>query len=246
MKTIDFSYFIERYNAGEMNDSEKEWFTRELAGNEKLRHEVELRRRTDTILKNQDVIKLRNKLASMEKARENPVKDRRKHINMKYAAIIASLVIIGGIVLFSGRHLSKEQIFEKYYKSYETTTTLRSAINEVNSDYTLALEYYKIHDYRNAAVYFSKVIENEPANMHSTLLYGISSFENSNYPEAKRSFRRVIDDNNNLHMDHAHWYLAMCYIKTDDIDKAIGQLSIIKNKGSVYSKDARKILRKMK
>ena len=30
MKTIDFSYFIERYNAGEMDDAEKEWFRNEL------------------------------------------------------------------------------------------------------------------------------------------------------------------------------------------------------------------------
>ena len=32
MKTIDFSYFIERYNAGEMSDAEKEWFQKELKG----------------------------------------------------------------------------------------------------------------------------------------------------------------------------------------------------------------------
>jgi len=56
MKTIDFSYFIERYNAGEMDDAEKQWFTKELNDNEKLRKEVELRRTTDTILKNQDLM----------------------------------------------------------------------------------------------------------------------------------------------------------------------------------------------
>ena len=38
MKTIDFSYFIERYNAGEMSESEKQWFLKELEGNEKLRN----------------------------------------------------------------------------------------------------------------------------------------------------------------------------------------------------------------
>ena len=30
MKTIDFSYFIERYNAGEMSEAEKLWFRRKL------------------------------------------------------------------------------------------------------------------------------------------------------------------------------------------------------------------------
>lgn len=247
MKTIDFSYFIERYNAGEMNDSEKEWFRRELEGNEKLRSEVELRRKTDTFLKNQDIINLRNKLSSIEKRREaTPVRDPRKPVKMKYAAVIASLVIIGGLLLFSGRRLSKDQIFEMYYKSYEAATASRSAMNEANPDYNMALDYYKIHDYRNAAIYFRKVIENEPANMHSTLLYGISNFENSNYPEAKGSFIKVIDDKNNLYMDHAHWYLALCYIKTDEMDKAAEKLAIINKSRSIYKADAKKILRSVK
>ena len=248
MKTIDFSYFIERYNAGEMNDSEKEWFHKELEGNEGLRHEVDLRRRTDMVVKNQDIINLRNKLKSIEKKREEniPVKNPRKPVNMKYAAIIAGLIIIGGIAIFSNRHLNKDEILDRYYRSYETTTTSRSDITETNPDYTLALEYYNIHDYRNAAIYFSKVLEKEPVNMHSTLMYGISNYEISNYPEAKRSFVKVIDDNNNLYMDHAHWYLALCYIKTDEQDKAMEQLAGIRRSNSIYQKDARKISRMLK
>jgi len=37
MKTIDFSYFIERYNANEMSDAERTWFRKELDGNDQLR-----------------------------------------------------------------------------------------------------------------------------------------------------------------------------------------------------------------
>jgi hypothetical protein len=70
MKTIDFSYFIERYNAGEMSESEKQWFLKELEGNEKLRNEVNLRKRTDEILKNQNVMSLRNKLSEIENRRK--------------------------------------------------------------------------------------------------------------------------------------------------------------------------------
>ncbi len=69
MKTIDFSYFIERYNAGEMDEAEMQWFRKELSGNEKLRREVEIRSKTDNILKNQDLLNLRNKLNAIEKKR---------------------------------------------------------------------------------------------------------------------------------------------------------------------------------
>jgi len=67
MKTIDFSYYIERFIAGEMSDTEKQWFLKELEANENLRHEVNLRKQTDEILKKKDVMTLRNKLSEIEK-----------------------------------------------------------------------------------------------------------------------------------------------------------------------------------
>ena len=67
MKTMDFSDFIERYNAGEMSESETQWFLKEIEGNQNSRNEVELRKKTDEILKNQDVISLRSKLAGILK-----------------------------------------------------------------------------------------------------------------------------------------------------------------------------------
>ena len=60
MRTFDLSDFIERYNADEMSDSQKVWFEKELEGNQKLQNEVNLRKRTDEILENQNIISLRN------------------------------------------------------------------------------------------------------------------------------------------------------------------------------------------
>ena len=248
MKTIDFSYFIERFNAGEMDDAEKEWFRKELNNNEKLRKEVDLRRRTDTILKNQDVMNLRHKLNAIEKKRSVPLPARKpgRRINIRYAAAIAGVVIIGSIALLSDRQLSSDEIIDRFYKPYEAESSLRSVELVKNQDYKLALEYYNINDYRNAAIYFEKVIENEPGNMHSTLLNGISNFEIQNYPEAEGSFSKVIDDNNNYYIDHAQWYLALCYIKTDEKLKAVDQLAIIEKSRTIYRKDAKRILRSLK
>jgi tetratricopeptide (TPR) repeat protein len=244
MKTIDFSYFIERYNAGEMDEAEKQWFRKELSGNEKLRMEVELRKKTDNILKNQDILNLRNKLNAIEKQREVsiPVKKPGRPL-IKYAAVIAALVIIGSLALLSNKKMNSDEIISRYYKPYETAAASRSAEVVRNSDYNLALEYYDIHDYRNAAIYFNKVIESEPGNMQSTLLNGISNFESHNYPAAKNSFSKVIEDDDNLYIDHAQWYLTMCYIITDEKEKAVKQLSMIENSNTIYRKDARKVLR---
>ena len=248
MKTIDFSYFIERYNAREMSDTEKEWFEKELEGNANLKNEVNLRKRTDEVLMSQSIISLRDKLSKIEKSREvlKPVQNTGKTTIVKYAALIATLVIIGSITVFSGKKLSSEEIINRYYKTYLPPTVSRSANSVTNADYKLALEYYDTKDFKRAAILFSKVVESNPKDMQSTLLNGISNFENSKYPEAKISLGSVIDNRNNYFLDQAQWYLAMCYVKTVDRDKAVQLLKTIIREDGIYKNDAKKVLRNLK
>lgn len=248
MKTIDFSYFIERYNAGEMNESEKQWFRKELEGNEKLRNEVDLRKHTDEALKNHEIISLRNKLSTIEKRRaaDIPVAKSKKPAYLKYAAFVAGLVLISSIIVVRDKNLSSEEIMDRYYKSYEAPTTSRSGLYETNAEFTLALDYYKTRDYERAADLFNKIVANNPKDMQSTLLNGIANFEINNYPEAEQSFGNVIDNTNNLFVDQAEWYLALCYVQTDQREKAIQLLKLIKAEAGYYRKDAKKILRNLK
>ena len=248
MKTNDFSYFIERYNAHEMSEAEKLWFNKELEGNEKLRKEVMLRKQTDEILKNEDIISLRSKLAGIEKMRaaKIPVKNSRKTVFIKYAAIIAVLILVASIAIIQGRKLSSSEIMTRYYTAYEPTSGQRSMQAKTNEDFTQALDYYQIRDYKNAAFYFSKVVESEPKDMYATLLNGISNFEDSHYIDAKQSFGKVIDDNKNLYIDQAQWYLALCYVNTAETEKAIKLLNIIRDEGGYYADKAKKIIKKLK
>jgi len=248
MKTIDFSYFIERFNAGEMNESEKMWFLKELENNEKLRNEVEMRKKADMVLRDQKVINLRNKLTEIERIRaaEKPVKNQARRISLRYAAVVAGFILVGSMALyFNGRSLTIDEILDRFYKSYEVTTPSRSQQAILNSDYSTAIEYFNIHDYRNAALYFSKVVESDDKYMESTFLNGISSFEVRNYPDARTSFIKVIGNDDNLFIEDAQWYLALCYMRTGELGKASEQLVLIKNSESLYKKDAKSILRKM-
>lgn len=246
MKTIDFSYFIERFISGDMDETEKQWFLKEMDGNPELRREVDLRNRTEKVLRNPDIMKLRKKLTEIEgknAARYTSVRNG----SFKYAAAVAIFVIAGGIAIYSTRnHPGNDQIIERYYGGYEASVNTRSGNNSDNPDFNLALEYYNVHDYKNAAIFFSKVVNEEPGNIHSTFLNGVSNFEINNFPEAKSSFSKVINDNNNLFIDHAEWYLALCYIKTNEQALAERQLEKIAGSESIYRKSARKVLRRLK
>jgi tetratricopeptide (TPR) repeat protein len=249
MKTNDFSYFIERFNAGEMNEAEKQWFLKEIEGNESLSNEISLRKRTDEILKNQKVMSLRNKLSEIERQRNKvmkPVKDSKKTTYVRYAAVFAGLILIGSITLFSGKTLNSEKIMKRYYKVYEPPTNQRSAQSGTDADFTQALEFYNTHEYDKAAILFNKVLENKPNDMQTILLRGVANFEVKRYPEAKQSFVKVIDNKDNMYIDQAQWYLALCYLNTNDTEKAKQLFEIIGKEDGIYRNDAKKIIRGLK
>ena len=250
METNDFSYFIEKFITGEMSEAEKQWFLKELEGNEKLRNEVDLRKSTDEILKKQNVMTLRNKLSEIEKQRKEaaiPAKISNKIGYIKYAAVFAALVIIGTLIIIPGKNLSTEEIVRKYYKPYEAITNQRSVSQTgTDADFTLALEYYNTHDYDKAEILFSKVLEKRPNDMQTVLLKGVSNFEEKKYPDAKQSFVKVIDDKNNLYIDQAKWYLALCYLNTKETIKAKELFKIIEKENGIYQDDANKIIRSLK
>jgi tetratricopeptide (TPR) repeat protein len=248
MKTNDYPYFIERYISGEMNDTEKIWFEKELDGNANLRREVELRKKTDELLKRQDIISLRNKLTAIETAREEKIHRRlpQTRLYLRFAAAITIMVIVGSVILLEERNLSTMQIMKRYYTEYQPVAGERSAQTESDINFTRGLECFETHDFKNAALFFNKVIENEPKDMYATLLTGISHFEDNSYNDAKKSFGIVIDDNKNLYIDQAQWYLVWCYLQTGENEKAIQLLQIIGNEGGLFSKTSKKILKKIK
>jgi tetratricopeptide (TPR) repeat protein len=248
MKTIDFSYFIERYNNEEMSNSEKIWFEKELEGNAKLRDEVLLRKKTDNILKNQDVISLRNKLSRIENSRTTHKRTPRFRRVLVYssAAAIAIMILMGSSIALYERSLSVDDILKAYEKQYQPSTGQRSVQIKSNEDFDQGLEYFNTSDYKNAAFFFNKVVETNPKDMAATLLSGISNYEDTRYLEAKVSFGKVLDDNKNLYIDQAQWYLAACYIRTVENDKAIRMLEMIKNENGIYSKPARKLIKRLK
>jgi TolA-binding protein len=175
-----------------------------------------------------------------------PARKSKKPLYVGSFSVLAVLVLTGALTIFPGRHQNNEEILNRYYKEYVPTSEQRSLATIKNDNFNQAMEFFESHDYRNAAYYFSKVVESNPKNMSANLLNGIANFEESKYNEAKQSLGKVLDDNNkNLYIDQAQWYLALCFMRTDENDKARQLLGIIIKEDGFYARDAKKVIKKM-
>lgn len=247
MKTIDFSYFIERFNAGEMNQTEKNWFEKELEGNDALRKEVTLRKKVDNAMLQHDLISLRNKLVNLERERKEKViaSSGKKSVGIRYAAAIAGFLVIGSVAIIALQRQNPDEFINNSMNKFETQGASRSVTSTGDLSYEKALTFFESHDYSRAAVLFDEFLSKHPGNMEVQFLNGVSEMNNRNYPEAKLSFSTVINDNNNLFIDNAKYGLAMCLVKTNDIEKARHLLLQISDSESKHRREAKQLLRKL-
>ena len=119
---------------------------------------------------------------------------------------------------------------------------IRSVELNTNSALNEAFAYYKIKDYNNALSYFNSLENQITARFYS----GICYIELENYDKAIESFEFVIEDNDNLFIEQADWYLGLIYLMDNQKSEAIMQFEKISASDSYYVKQANDILIYMK
>jgi len=251
MKAIDYSYFIEKYIAGEMTPKERLWFEKELEDNDSLKREIELRRKTDQALTRYDIINLRNKLSNIEKARKEreTIKISQKKLLLRSAAVAACFILLGSLYLTLNKTTSTETIINEYFTVYNPGGAVRNSVSTIGTYdvlYKKALALYKKNDYKNAADLLKDYIAKRPEHMEAHLIYGVASMKNNDFEEAAGSFLKIISNGNNLYIDNARWYLSLCYLSLKNTEAARTQLMIIKESESIYKTRAEKILKRIR
>jgi len=139
--------------------------------------------------------------------------------------------------------MDSSEVFEKYYNPYEITVTHRSGNTEVDRLLLNAFEKYEEKNYEQALVLFEEVLETRKNDMALNLYSGISYMEEEKYQKAKTSFDNIISDKDNLFIEQAKWYLGMCYLKTENTEKAENVLKEIIKEESYYKDVAVKVLK---
>jgi len=246
MKTININDTIENYLSGSAGKAEETWLLGEMQDNKDLAREVELRRRTNKMLADRSTIQLRGKLNAIEMKRRSSGSLRRTAVKVsKYAAAVAAVALVSAALYFPLKQNSGSQLYNKYYTQYVAPGSVRS-VGAVNNTLMInALESYKAHEYEKAIVYLEQVLSTEQNNMEYVFMHGMANMEVKNYPAASGSFTKVLQQNDNLYLEDAAWYLGLCYMMTGETDRAIRQFDLIAASKSRYNKEARKLAKKL-
>lgn len=239
---------IEEFLAGTLEGEELELFQTELKENTDLKAEVALRRNVDYAIGEKEILSLRDQLKNVQ----NEVKNKEikslipdtpvEHMNWWRAgvAVVVLLFAIGGI--FKNDFRNTDQTYNEFYQQPEWAPQ-----RSVNADLGFlqqANSYFAGGEYEKALQLYEKAI-NENEEKFVFQFYKAASLQNlERFEEAIPEYSAVIKHGDNMFVEEAEWYRALCYLRTDQKEVAQKHLSAIIDRNGFYAKDAKAVLRK--
>jgi len=242
--------FIERYLDKKMQPSELRWFEKELDGNLWLQEELELRRKTNEFIKNAGALEFRKKLIEAEGRQRSrtPIQKVVTSKPMYYAAAILGVIVISGVLLIKGLNTDPQQLINGY-TVVSSVSAMRSAEAVPDGFYKKAIEFYNEKDFKNAALWFEKIVDNnekvDKVDIEADFRLGVSSMKTEMHQKAIKSFNRVVEHNDNLYIEDAEWYRGLCYYHINETEKAKTIFEGIAASDSRFRKSAKKLARKI-
>ncbi len=249
MKTKEnYRELLEAYLNGEISQQEQKELDELIQKNPEAASEWELSNLIQTVIADDDLHEFDDVVKSVvEKERK---KEKTYHWLHSPAAstfaAAASVIIILGLawrLMFS--YPTPDRIFSKYYTPIEANFTVKSGGNQSNQILFKAFDYFNQQNYQQAAELFAQVLAQEPENIPARFYNGLTDIELEKYPEASRHFRYVINDKDNFYVEEAEWYLGLCMIKLEELDRALEIFLNISNREGKHQEEAGEIVNKL-
>lgn len=243
---------IQRYLDGEMSEEELKSFRQDLLRDPELIAELDLHRIVEDGIRNRDELEFRRKLEDSYtvfrlKQEEQKKLSGRKKLIIQLSSAIAAVLIIGLFFILDSEPLTKDHLFEEYYASMEFDFTSRS-VNEDKDDPNLlgGVRSYIERDFQISRLRLEDYLNTASGNEQTAYFFlGLSHIELGNYSDAEFYLKRVAQGEFSYYREHSKWYLALTYLKMNNLDEAEKIFREFASERSVYNERSASILKKM-
>ncbi|MFK8005214.1 MAG: tol-pal system YbgF family protein [Saprospiraceae bacterium] len=245
MKPQNQQELIDQFLQKKLQGQELTDFMKKLNTDDSFAEEVESQRVVAKGIEHEGTKELRQRLKKIhQKVRdEQERKSNAKRIIIPYRRWIAAAAVVLLIVIgfnFWNSSSSNQELYSKYYQAYVPNFTTRA---DALTGKIKAENAYRAGNYKNAIVLLEE-LEGEEANDSRVLLgLGNASLNIDEYQSAIVQFNKIIQNNDELYLDQAKWYLALTYIKNGKIEESKSWLRQLANDETAdFYKEAKTLL----
>ncbi len=230
-----------------LDEHEKAEFLKELEYNNELKKELKLQKSLNRLLEDKHILPFYNTLKDVEQDIKT-LKEKQKRINKFWYSAAAVLILLVSTVLITQHTKERnnvEDIFSQYY-AFSPSGEITRGESDIMSNLSDGLIQYDLHNYDKAISILKDVISKDSLNIKAIFYISMSYIETGKYNLAIKNLESIEKYNKHILIDQIKWYLALCYVKTNNKEKAIKELSELAN-SRYYCKDkAKEILEKLK
>ena len=254
--TLNFSHMknpinspvsLEQKIANELVPPKRNAFSTEPQSGSQNANALKLSQSIDDALERDDIIDLRRKLIAAINAGRT-VKEEVPVVRMytrKWWYAAASMLVLCAVAatlyLQTPRNITNDSLFSQFY-------TAENIVDQTRGDQDIieAVIKFQQKDFTKASVLFKNILDEDKSNIALWFYYGISNIETQDFENSIQAFTTIIEHNDNLYIEHAEWYLGLCYLKNNQNDKAIAQFTdVASNPDNFHSQEAKNILEKL-
>lgn len=243
---MDYNDKILELFSGDLSKEEMHELNNDIGGNDQLVEDIKLQQEIFYAIDrgDDDIVELRNQLREVsEEFLEEKGRRRRIHPGTWMAA--ASVIVLLGLAsllgLFQTSEYSGSYAFSEYYEPYSVDLVVRGEghFNQLDK----AIKLYQDGNMALALTEFDR-LQRENAEL-SGFFSALCYMEIGDFTKAKGILVNINEDAI-FYSDQINWYLALCYLKDNEINRAELVLNAIAKGNNQYSERASEILTKMK
>ena len=241
MQRMDNEELINGYFEGSLLEEQKREFDHLFETNTDFKTDFEFQEELKRALVKSERKQLKEILSNTNTPHE---KEKSQVIRLRPWLIAASVVLLAGIsswlIFFNRPDIDSQQLYASNFTPYENVVhpiergeqledlKTRAFIAYENAEYTKAIELFQTLNMKNNDKYiiFYEAIALMQLNKHD---------------EAVPLFEDYIETNGEL-KERAIWYLALAYLKQDEIEECKEQLSLLIHKEGFKTKAAKNLL----
>lgn len=245
MKTTNNTDYVEKYLEGKLKDGDLWEFKVKLENDSDLADELRFQQELNETLSNSYKMQVRRTLNRAYFSTSYVYSFASKWKLQAAAAAVVIMILAGGGLMFNYLQNSNPgnlALYEQYFDTNNDIFTVRAGESNLNNSIEDGMNAYNDNDYLQAIMLFNEHSENMAANLYA----GFSFMKLSDFENAEYKFNKIIKDDNNLFIDQAEFNLALCFVATNNLEKATQMLNKIVKEKTVYSENAEKLLSEIK
>jgi hypothetical protein len=233
---------IDKKLSEELTLDEERSFKQRYAQSTAFAEEYRLQRQLVDTLRSQHNQQLKNEMKALHEEVKAERGKRRYHWPYAVAATIVLLLMVGTWFYQATYPSSSEDLFAAYYTPYRADPLVRSESESV-SIYDRATQLYRTEQYRDVIPLLEHLLATDTTQRDKVLLLlGNSHLKDGMISSAIAYFRQATKSSNPIMQERATWYLALSYLRDENITAARPLLESIASHPGMYQAKAKALL----